>query len=81
MASPLTLVILPPSPVAVTTTTTIPKPSVTDKIAGTAEVLVGKATHNPNQVAVGEIRKTEGKAATQGLSGNAAAGTTATGRY
>lgn len=53
---------------------------MTDKIAGTAEVLVGKATHNPNQVAVGEIRKTEGKAATQGLSGNAAAGT-AGGRY
>ena len=63
---------------AVTTTTTIPKPSFTDKVAGQAEVLVGKATHNPNQVAVGEIRKTEGKAATQGLSGNAAAGT---GRY
>ncbi|KAI5478211.1 hypothetical protein MNV49_005378 [Pseudohyphozyma bogoriensis] len=43
-----------------TTTTTTTKPSVGQKIAGNAEVLVGKATHNPAKIQEGEIKKTGG---------------------
>ncbi|KAL8276976.1 hypothetical protein RQP46_010611 [Phenoliferia psychrophenolica] len=44
-----------------TTTTTVPKASVGDKISGKVDVLVGKATHNPHKVAVGEVKQAEGK--------------------
>ncbi|GAA5949526.1 hypothetical protein JCM21900_000251 [Sporobolomyces salmonicolor] len=84
-----------PGTTTTTTTTVVPKPSVGDKLSGKVEVLVGKLTHNPEKVALGEIKQTEGKAgvaqaaqsgelAGPGLTGgaghpSAAAGTT--GRY
>ncbi|GAA5862192.1 hypothetical protein JCM1840_001673 [Sporobolomyces johnsonii] len=51
-----------PGTTTTTTTTVAPKPSVGDKISGKVDVLVGKLTNNPEKVAVGEIKQTEGKA-------------------
>ncbi|GAA5825471.1 hypothetical protein JCM3770_001844 [Rhodotorula araucariae] len=51
-----------PGTTSTTTTTTVPKPSVGDKISGKVDVMVGKLTHNPGKVAIGEIKQSEGKA-------------------
>ncbi|BGP71379.1 hypothetical protein NBRC10513v2_004748 [Rhodotorula toruloides] len=47
--------------VTTTTTTVVPQPSVGDKVSGKVDVAIGKLTHNPGKVAVGEIKQTEGK--------------------
>ncbi|BGP33121.1 hypothetical protein JCM10296v2_004910 [Rhodotorula toruloides] len=47
--------------VTTTTTTVVPQPSVGDKVSGKVDVALGKLTHNPGKVAVGEIKQTEGK--------------------
>ncbi|GAA6010746.1 hypothetical protein JCM10207_005822 [Rhodosporidiobolus poonsookiae] len=67
-----------PGTTTTTTTTTVPKPSTGDKISGKVDVAIGKLTHNPGKVAIGEIKQTEGKAgvAQAGLSGTHGAGTT-----
>ncbi|GAA5944792.1 hypothetical protein JCM1841_001798 [Sporobolomyces salmonicolor] len=80
-----------PGTTTTTTTTVVPKPSVGDKLSGKVDVLVGKLTHNPEKVALGEIKQTEGKAgvaqaaqsgelAGPGLTGGAGHPST-TGRY
>ncbi|KAK4698750.1 hypothetical protein P7C70_g7520, partial [Phenoliferia sp. Uapishka_3] len=50
-----------PGTATTTTTTTVPKASAGDKISGKVDVLVGKMTHNPQKVAVGEVKQAEGK--------------------
>ncbi|GAA6036786.1 hypothetical protein JCM8097_003478 [Rhodosporidiobolus ruineniae] len=67
-----------PGTTTTTTTTVVPKPSTGDKISGKIDVAIGKLTHNPSKVAVGEIKQTEGKAGLhqQGLA-DAGTGTTA----